>query len=116
MPGQPRAVVDDAEQDRCRPLAACREHLPGAMVAVPVPQAVDVLGLVAADLAIGDAALGSLGTLGTARRQPAPLVEAFGAHEAAQRGIGRNGPQLRPALGECNDVVVVELHAPALVS
>jgi hypothetical protein len=52
MTGEPRAIIQHAEQDRCLPLAARGEHLPGSMVTVPMPQAVDVLGLVASDLAV----------------------------------------------------------------
>ena len=36
MAGQPRAVIEHAEQDRRRPLAAWGEHLARAMMAIPV--------------------------------------------------------------------------------
>src|ERR1700726_1872804 len=53
MTGEPRSVVENAEQDRRHPLAARGEHLLRSMMTVPMPQAANVLGLVAADLAIG---------------------------------------------------------------
>jgi len=68
MTGEPRAIVDDAEQDRRRPLTTRRENLARAMMTVPVPEAIHVLGLVAADLAIDDAGFGAIGTIGRARR------------------------------------------------
>ena len=93
----------------------CGEHLARAVMAVPVPQAVDVLGLVAAHLAIGDAGLGALGAVGSARCQTPPLGEAVGAHEPAQRGVGRHRLELGPRLGQRDEIVVMELDAPALV-
>jgi hypothetical protein len=61
MTGEPRAIVQNAEQDWGLPLAARGEHLPGAVVTIPVPQAVDVLGLVAADLAVEQPRFGAVG-------------------------------------------------------
>ena len=115
MAGEARAVVEHAEQDRRRPLAASGQHLARAVVAVPMPQAVDILGLVAAHLALDNARLCALGPIGSARAQTPALVEAVGAHEAAQRGIGRRGLEPRLRLGQRDKVVVVELDAPALV-
>ena len=115
MAGEARAIVEHAEQDRRHPLAAACENLARAVVAVPVPQAVDVLGLVAADLALDEARLGALGPFRLARGEAPALVEAVGAHEAEQRGIGRRGPQIGLRLGQGDEVVVVELDAPALV-
>ena len=84
-------------------------------MAVEVPQTVDILSLVAAHFAIGDAGLGALGTVGSARCQAPPLGEAIGAHEPAQRGVGRHGLELGPGLSQRDEVVVMELDAPALV-
>jgi hypothetical protein len=80
-----------------------------------VPQAVDVLGLVAAHLALDDAGLGTFGAVGGARRETPPLVETVGTHEAPQRGIRRHRLQIGARQGEGDEVVVVELHAPAPV-
>ena len=49
---QPRVVVEDAQGDRALPLAAGREHLERAVVEIEMPQGADVLGFVAADLAL----------------------------------------------------------------
>ena len=115
MAGEARAVVENAEQDRRRPLAAGGQHLARAVVAVPVPQAVDVLGLVAAHLALDEARLGALGPFGPAWGEAPALVETVGPHEAEQRGIGRHRLEAGLGLGQCDEVVVVELDAPALV-
>jgi hypothetical protein len=37
MTGKLGAIIQHAEQDRGLPLAACGEHLPGAVVTIPVP-------------------------------------------------------------------------------
>src|SRR5580704_4874621 len=60
------------------------------MVAIPVPKRIHILGLVASDLAVGDAGLGLLGAAGCARGETPALVETVGTHEAAQRRIGRH--------------------------
>lgn len=85
-------------------------------MAVPVPQPVDVLGLVAAHLALDDACFGALGPFRPARGEATALVEAVGAHEAEQRRIGRHRLKIGLCVGERDQVVVVELDAPALVA
>src|SRR5512134_3891553 len=85
------------------------------MVAIPVPEASHILGLVAADLAIADTDLGALGAVGRARRETPALVQSVGLHEAAQRRIGRNRLEVGPRLAERDEVVVMQLDAPALV-
>ena len=115
MAGEARAVVEDAEQDGRHPFAARREHLPRSVMAVPMPQAVDILGLVAADLALDNACLGTLCPFGSARAQAPALVETIGAHEATQGRIGRHRLEVWPRLGQRDEVVMVELDAPALM-
>jgi hypothetical protein len=66
MTGKPRAIVQHAEQDRGLPLAARGEHLPGAVVTIPVPQAIHVRSLVAAHLAVEQPRLGAVGACGLA--------------------------------------------------
>jgi len=80
-----------------------------------VPQAVDILGLVAAHLAIEQAGFGALGAFCPARCEAPALVEAVRGEETAQRGIGRHRRERGIALGERQDVVVMQLDAPALV-
>ena len=52
MAAQSRMVVEDAQGDRRLPLAAGREDLQPAVVEIAMPQRADVLGFVAADLAL----------------------------------------------------------------
>ena len=82
MAGKARVVVDDAEQDRRHPLAAHGQHLLRPVMAVRMPQAIDVLGLVASDFARNEPGLGPLGFLRAALRQAPALAEPVGAHEA----------------------------------
>ncbi len=51
MAGKPRAIIEHAEQDRCVPFAARRQHLARAVMTIPVPGAAHIFGLVAAHLA-----------------------------------------------------------------
>src|SRR6202050_3374530 len=85
------------------------------MVAIPVPKRIHMLGLVASDLAVGDAGLGLLGAAGGARGETPALVETVGTHEAAQRRIGRHRLEIRLRLGPRDEIVVMQLDAPALV-
>src|SRR4249920_1003890 len=85
------------------------------MVAIPVPKRIHILGLVASDLAVGDAGLGLLAAAGCARGETPALVETVGTHEAAQRRIGRHRLEIRLRLGQRDEIVVMQLDAPALV-
>src|SRR5215510_1538265 len=85
------------------------------MVTIDVNESADILGLVASDLAIKEPGLGALDTLRAARCEAAPLVEAVGLQEAAERRIGRHGLEIEVDLGQSNEIVVVQLHAPTLV-
>src|SRR5262245_52765897 len=85
------------------------------MVRIPVDEPAHILGLVAPDLAIKETGLSALGTLRAVRCEAAPLVEAIGLQEPAQRGVGRDGLELGIAVGERDEIVVVQLHTPALV-
>ena len=59
--GQTGAVVQDAERQRRHPLARGGEHLARAVMEVEVPEAVDVLGLEAAHLAVVEPRRGAPG-------------------------------------------------------
>ena len=82
---------------------------------IPVPESADILGFVAAHLAIGQPGLGHQRPSGLARRERAPLLQAMGAEKAPHRRIGRHWRQLGPRPGQRHQVVVMELDAPALV-
>src|SRR6266403_1038694 len=115
MTGEPRAIIEHAEQDWRPPLATRGEHLLRSMVTVPVPQTVDVGGLEAAYLAIQQTRLGALGAFGPPRGEPSPLAEPVRLEEAAQRRIRRHRAKLRMFGGERVQVVVMQPGAPALV-
>src|SRR5579864_1571725 len=85
------------------------------MVTVPMPQAVDILGLVTADLAVEQTRLGAVGACCLARCDPPPLVETVRLHEAAQRVVTRQRPEIGSRLGKCDEIVVMELDAPVFV-
>src|SRR5262245_5942505 len=85
------------------------------MMTIGVKETADILGLVAPDLAIEEPGLGALGTLRAARCKTAPLGEAVGLQKPAQRGVGRDGLELGIVIRERNEIVVVQLHAPAFM-
>ena len=115
MAGQTRTVIEDAEQQRRPPFALGRQHLARAVMEIPVPQAVDVLGLVAAHLARLQSGLRRQ-RAGRLPGTPRPVLDqVVGAQEAAHRRIGRRGPELGALRDQGDQVVVVKLGAPALV-
>ena len=59
--------------------------------------------------------LSAVGPFRLTRGEAPALVETVGSHEAEQRGIGRHGLETGLRLGQSDEVVVVELDAPALV-
>ncbi len=82
---------------------------------IPVPQSIDVRGLVAAHLAIEQPRFGAVGACGLARRDAPPLVETVRLQEPAQRSVGRRRLQIGPGLGKRDEIVMMELDAPAFV-
>src|ERR1700687_1199773 len=51
MAGQPRVIIEHAEEDRRAPFAAWRQHLARTVVAIPMPKSVHILSLEATHLA-----------------------------------------------------------------
>jgi hypothetical protein len=87
-------------------------HNPGHGI---MPQAVHVLDLVAAHLAVEEPRLGALRAFRAARRDAAPFGEAIGLQEPAQCRVGRYGLEIGPVLGQRDEIVVVQLRAPTLM-
>ena len=113
MTGEARAIIEYAEQHRARPLPARGEYLTRADMTVPVIQAPDVLGLVAAHFARRQARLGALCASRAPRAQARSPAKALGVEEATQRRVGGHRLQRRLRLRECAQIVVVQLHRPA---
>src|ERR1700751_1344399 len=77
-----------------------------------MPQSINILTLIAADLPSLDAMLGGLGA-GTVYRPTAwALDQAVNLHEAHNRGIGRSGARSRFLFDSHGQVVSVQLVAP----
>ena len=117
MTDQARVVVDHAEQHRRGPLAASGEHRARTEVAVPVPERSDVLRLVAAHLAGGQARLGPLGAGRVALAQPPALAPALRLERAAGCSSTRAPPRARcrarPAPAGCrSEAVLTSSGAP----
>ena len=115
MTGNPRAVVERAEQDRCNQLAARGDHLARTMVAVKMEEAADILGLEASYLAIEQPGLGTFRAFCPARREAPPLDQAIGLEEPTQSSVGRQRIQIGIGLGSRDEIVVMQLLGPALV-
>src|SRR5712692_7047776 len=73
--GQARAVIENTEQHRRRPLAAGGEDLARSEVTVPVPQTANILGFVTAHLAVFKSRLGPHRAGRVARTQASPLPQ-----------------------------------------
>jgi hypothetical protein len=82
---------------------------------IPVKEPADVLGLVASDLAVEEAGLGALRTFCSARAHTPPLIETVGLQEPPQRRVGRHRLEIGLGLGKRDEIVVVQLRAPAFV-
>src|SRR6266404_2372766 len=79
---------------------------------IQMPQSIDILALIAADLPGLDAMLGGTGA-GTMDRSTAwALDQTVNFHEAQNRGIGRNCAKSRLLFDEHCQVVKVQLIAP----
>jgi len=105
----PRAVVEYTEEIRRLPLPGRGEHLPLAHMEVVVPERIDVRDLVGARLArdlLGLAAFAAA---------PADAHHAAVLHEAAHRRVARHRIERRILLRDRDEVVVMELIAPAPV-
>jgi hypothetical protein len=85
------------------------------MMAIPMEKATHILGLVTPDLAIEEPGLGTVGACGLTGREAPSFAQAVGFEEAAQGGVGGHGIEIGAALGKDNEIVVVQLDAPALV-
>ena len=83
------------------------------MMKVRMEQAADVLGFVAAHLALLQATGGSAGAGGVPYPSALAAVQPLPLHPPPHHRIGRHPPQLRLLLGQHLQVVVVQLVAPA---
>src|SRR5262249_14041856 len=105
----PRAVVEHAEEIRRLPLPGRGEHLPLAHWEVVVPERIDVRDLVGARLARDPLGLAAFAAA------PADAHHAAVLHEAAHRRVARHRIERRILLRDRDEVVVMELIAPAPV-
>ena len=109
MAAEPGVVVENAEQLGLAPLSVCGKDPARALVKVQVPEAVHVGDLVRALLT----RLERLAVRGLAMAMFAGAQEALPLHEAAHGGVARHRTQARVLAGERDEVVVVQLEAPA---
>src|ERR1700734_3552474 len=114
MTNKARMVVEHAEQDRCSPFAARRQHLSGTVMTIPVPGAVRIFGLVAAHLARFEPGGGGQRAFGLTRRYRVTFGQATRRQEPPDRCVGWHGAQLGPGLGQGGQIVMMELRTPAL--
>jgi hypothetical protein len=113
---QPRPVVEDAQDLRRDPLAVRAQHANevGGVV-VQVPQAVHVLALEAAGLARVEECPALVVALASAVSPLLPAKQPALLHQPAHRGVRRHVAERRVELGLRDQVVGVELVAPARV-
>ena len=110
--GQARVVVEHAQHLGPDPASLSDQDLARGLVVVEVPEAVDVLGLVAAHLASFQTFPGEKLPGGRMARKPFPARQPLALHVTQERGVGRERSDGRLAEHELLEVVVVQLHAP----
>src|SRR5467141_1427720 len=112
MATEPGTVIEDAEQNRIDPLAIGLEHAQGAVMKIQMPQSVDILAFVTADLAGLITMLGHLSARTVRRPTASSLEQPVAFHVAQQRDIGRHGAGLRLLLDQHRQIVGVKLITP----
>src|SRR5258707_9125849 len=113
MTAQAGMIIDDPQHQWVNPTAFIEQDAKRTVMKIQMPQSIDILALIAADLPSLDAMPGSLGA-GTVYRTTAwALDQAVNFHEAHNRGIGRNCCARSRLLFDCHcQVVSVQLVAP----
>ena len=115
MADEAGVIVEEADQPWSRPLSARREHFARAVVEVGVPEGMGVRDLEAAHLAVVEALHGVVLRGRIVGGDPAPAEKVVGFGIPANRGVGRQGTDLRFRRHPGREVVVVQAEAPALV-
>ena len=92
MAGQPRVIIEHAEEDRRAPFAAWRQHLARTVVAIPMPKSVHILSLEATHLARLKPRCGRQRPFGLARRRGTAPGQAVGGEEPPNRRVGWHRP------------------------
>ena len=81
-----------------------------------MPQSIHILGLEATHLAHLEPCRRCQHALGLARRRRAAPGQAMRGHEPPDRRVGWHRAQFRPRLGQGDQIVMMQLYAPAFVS
>ncbi len=109
---QPRAVVEQPEQERITPLPVGPQHPDLAVMKVEVPQGVHLLALVTAHFSGREAQFGRLGP-GTVHRAPSAAREqTVGLHEASHTAVAWTRAERRLLLHHHSQIVSVQLVTP----
>src|SRR5271165_2315388 len=112
MAAQAGMIINDPEHQRVNPTAFIEQDTQRTVMKIQMPQSIDILALIAADLPGLDAMLGGPGA-GTVNRSTARAPDlALISHEADYGGIGRRGAKGRFLFDEHYQVVGVQLVAP----
>ena len=109
---QPAAIIQDPEQERHGPPAIGKEHTPRGVMKIQMPERVDIVALIAANLPGFKALLGDSRSRTVNRTPPGTFEEALTLEEAPQGPVGGHRPQKRILLYEHGEVVGVKLIAP----
>ena len=112
MTDQPRVIVDKAQQQRRDPGACSRQYLTRTMMEIGVPQTLNIFRFITAHLQSLQSCFGLAATRGI------PFGNAFAViasclHVTAHGAVGRHRLQRRFLLCRREQIVVVQLHAPA---
>src|ERR1700730_1018864 len=95
MTAQAGMIIDDPKHQWVNPTAFIEQDAQRTVMKIQMPQSIDILALIAANLPSLDAMLGGLGTGTVWRTTAQALDQAVNLHEAHHRAIGRSGANSR---------------------
>ena len=109
MADQPRMVIEHAEQHRCSPFAARRQHFSGTVMTIPMPEPARILRFIATHFTCLEPRRRRQRAFGLTRRHQSPLGQAVRGQESPNRRVGRHRAQLGAGLGQGNQILVMQV-------
>src|ERR1700686_1834078 len=95
MTAQAGMIIDDPQHQWVNPMAFLGQDAQRTVMKIQMPQSIDILTLVTADLPSLNAMLGGLGAGTVYRTTARALDQALNFHEPQNRGIGSRGAEGR---------------------
>ena len=116
MADQSRMVIEHAEQHRCSPFTARRQHFSGTVMTIPMPESARIRGFIATHFTRLEPRRRRQRAFGLTRRHRPPFGQAVRGQESPNCRVGRRRAQLGPGLGQGNQIRVMQPGTPAFMS